>query len=115
MKKTFIPLTIGGGLRNLSQVNDCFAIGADKILLNTAIRKDKKFVKDCIKKYGSQAVLCGIDFKLEKDNFYTYTENGKEKFSSLKTYFISKKYENCELFLTSIDRDGTGFGYEKKF
>ena len=115
MKKTFIPLTIGGGLRNLSQVNDCFAIGADKILLNTAIRKDKKFVKDCIKKYGSQAVLCGIDFKLEKDNFYTYTENGKEKFFSLKKHILlAKNMKIGELFLTSIDRDGTGFGYEKK-
>jgi cyclase len=116
MKNTFIPLTIGGGLRNLSQVNECFAIGADKILLNTAIRKDKKFVKDCIKKFGSQAILCGIDFKLEKDNFYTYTGNGKEKFFSLKKHItLAKNIKIGELFLTSIDRDGTGFGYEKKF
>ena len=115
MKKTFIPLTIGGGLRNLSQVNDCFAIGADKILLNTAIRKDKKFVKNCVKKFGSQAILCGIDFKLEKNNFYTYTNNGKEKFCLLSEHIsLAKKLKFGELFITSIDRDGTGFGYESR-
>ena len=56
MKKTFIPLTIGGGLRSLGNVSECFKIGADKILLNTSI-SDKNFVKKCVKKYGSQAII----------------------------------------------------------
>jgi len=115
MKNTFIPLIIGGGLREINQVDECFKIGADKILLNTAIRKNKKFIKQCINKFGSQAVLCGVDFKLEKKNFYTYTNNGEKKFCLLSEHiFLANKLKFGELFLTSIDRDGTGFGFESK-
>ena len=112
MKKTFIPLTIGGGLRSLDHVNECFKIGADKILLNTSIT-NKNFVKKCIKKYGSQATICGIDFKYEKRKYFSYIANGTKKYLEVKDHIkIANSLKFGEIFLTSIDRDGTGFGYD---
>ena len=84
MSKTFIPLTIGGGLRHINHAKECFKIGADKILLNSSIEKDRKFINQCVKKFGSQAILCGIDFKRENNEFYTYVSNGSKKFCKLK-------------------------------
>tara|TARA_A100001015_G_C15037390_1_gene737185 strand:- start:3471 stop:4247 length:777 start_codon:yes stop_codon:yes gene_type:complete len=112
MKKTFIPLTIGGGLRSLGNVSECFKIGADKILLNTSI-SDKNFVKKCVKKYGSQAIICGIDFKFEKRKYFSYVANGTKKYLEVKDHVkIANSLKFGEIFLTSIDRDGTGFGYD---
>ena len=56
MKKTFIPLTVGGGLTNLDQIDECFKLGADKIVLNTSIKNNPNFINQCSKKYGAQAV-----------------------------------------------------------
>ena len=111
MKKTFIPLTIGGGLRSLGNVSECFKIGADKILLNTSI-SDKNFVKKCVKKYGSQAIICGIDFKFEKKKYFSYVANGTKKYLEVKDHVKIANSLKFEKFLTSIDRDGTGFGYD---
>ena len=112
MKKTFIPLTIGGGLRSLGNVSECFKIGADKILLNTSI-SDKNFVKKCVKKYGSQAIICGIVFKFEKKKYFSYVANGTKKYLEVKDHVkIANSLKFGEIFLTSIDRDGTGFGYD---
>ena len=112
MKKTFIPLTLGGGLRNLKNVNDCFNIGADKILLNSSI-DNKNFVRKCVKKYGSQAIICGIDFKFEKNRYFSYINNSTKKYLEIKDHInLAKSLKFGEIFLTSIDRDGTGFGYD---
>ena len=74
MKKTFIPLTIGGGLRTMTQVNECFKIGADKIILNSSIKENKNLIKLCVEKFGSQAVILGIDFKEHNNEFYSYVK-----------------------------------------
>jgi cyclase len=115
MEKTFVPLTIGGGLTNLKQVQDCFKIGADKIILNSVIKKNQKFIKSCVNKFGSQAVLIGIDFKKEGNNFFSYLDNGKNKFIEVSKHLkIVNKLKCGEVFLVSMDQDGTGFGFEKR-
>ena len=114
MEKTFVPLTVGGGLSSISQVQECFKIGADKIILNSAIKDNKKLFKDCVIKFGSQAVIMGIDFKKSGTKFYSYINNGKNKFLEIEKHLnIAKKLKCGEIFLGSIDRDGTGFGFEK--
>tara|TARA_B100000787_G_scaffold169982_1_gene163263 strand:- start:2333 stop:3100 length:768 start_codon:yes stop_codon:yes gene_type:complete len=114
MRKTFVPLTIGGGLRNLSQVLECFKIGADKIVLNSAIADNSSFVKNCVNKFGSQAIIAGVDFKIQESKYYSYINNGQKKYLELNKHFkIIKKLKYGEVFLTSIDKDGTGFGFEK--
>ena len=117
MKKTFIPLTIGGGLTKISQVDECFNIGADKVLLNSVLSNNVNFVKKCTQKYGAQSISIGIDFKFDnkKSKYYSFINNGKKTFLQLEEHFkIINKINFGELILTSIDRDGTGFGFDEK-
>ena len=122
MKKTFIPLTVGGGLTNLDQIDECFKLGADKIVLNTSIKNNPNFINQCSKKYGAQAVSIGIDFRKltnakndNKFNYFSFVNNGKDKFLSLNEHIkLIKKLNFGELMLTSIDMDGTGFGFDSR-
>ena len=64
-------------------------------------------------KYGSQAIICGIDFKFEKKKYFSYVANGTKKYLEVKDHVkIANSLKFGEIFLTSIDRDGTGFGYD---
>ena len=113
-EKTFIPLTIGGGINTLEKVKQCFSLGAEKILFNTFI-KDKKLIESCINQYGSQAIICSIDYKTIKDKLITYTDNGEKEFLKVKQHIIlGKKMKFGEIFINNIDRDGTGFGLDGK-
>lgn len=119
MKKTFIPLTIGGGLTNLTQIDECFKLGADKVILNSAVKNNPNLVNQCSKKYGAQAISIGVDFRSFnndiKSKYFSFVNNGKEKFLSLKEHIkLIKKMSFGELMLTSIDMDGTGFGFDVK-
>jgi len=122
MKKTFIPLTIGGGLTNLDQVDECFKLGADKIVLNSSIKNNSNLINQCSKKYGAQAVSIGIDFRKlsnvnnnNKSKYFSFINNGNDKFMSLNKHIkLIKKLNFGELMLTSIDMDGTGFGFDYK-
>lgn len=121
MKKTFIPLTIGGGLTNLEQIDECFELGADKIILTSAVKTYPDLINSCSSKYGAQAVSVGIDFKKiyvgnkNKESYYfSYINNGKDKFMSLNEHIkFIKRFKFGELIMTSIDMDGTGFGFDK--
>tara|TARA_B100000674_G_scaffold495568_1_gene523360 strand:+ start:115 stop:909 length:795 start_codon:yes stop_codon:yes gene_type:complete len=122
MRKTFIPLTIGGGLTNLDQVDECFKLGADKVVLNTSIKSNPNLIYECSKKYGAQAISIGIDFRKlnnsknnNKFNYFSFINNGNDKFMSLNEHIkLIKKFNFGELMLTSIDMDGTGFGFDYK-
>ena len=116
MKKTFIPLTIGGGLTQIYQVDECFKLGADKILFNSILSKNINLIKNCTKKYGAQSVSIGIDFKFDdKKKYYSYIDNGNKSFLKLDNHLkLIKKINFGELILTSIDKDGTGFGFDEK-
>ena len=114
MEKTFVPLTIGGGLRSLKQVQECFKIGADKILFNSAIKENKKLINSSVTKFGSQAVIIGIDFKKYGKDYHSFINNGKNKFLDIKKHLQIAETLKCgEIFLCSMDQDGTGFGFEK--
>jgi len=113
-EKTFIPLTIGGGINSLEKVKQCFSLGAEKVLFNTSI-KDKKLIKLCVNQYGSQAIICSIDYKTIKDKLVTYTDNGDKEFLNVKQHInLGKKLKFGEIFINNIDRDGTGFGLDGK-
>lgn len=113
MKGIFVPLTIGGGIYDISSARKCFEIGADKILLNTSIINDPDFVKDCILKFGSQAVVGSIDVRKKNDIFETYINNG-EIFSNNLFDHLRKieKLKLGEVLVNNIDRDGTGTGFD---
>jgi len=112
VEDVFIPICAGGGIRCMKDAEKLFENGADKIILNTIIYENKDLVHDLIKKYGSQSVVASVDYK---DN-NVFINNGMQKLAVNLHDYISY-IENIgvgELFLNSIENDGTGFGYDLK-
>jgi cyclase len=109
MKKTFCPLTVGGGLESINQVIDCFNIGADKVLFNTAAIVCPEVVKDTISKFGSQAVIGSIDYKNDQS---TWIKNGYENCTNTSKHIQTLINLNVgEILLNNMDADGTGQGF----
>ncbi len=113
MEKIFVPLTLGGGIRDIEDVSKFFHLGADKVSLNWAIGNNPSLISEISRIYGSQAVVVSIDVKNTSEGFCVFLDNGENVFGSLSE--VSQKAENLgagELLITSIDRDGTGFGLD---
>jgi cyclase len=111
IRKTFIPVTLGGNIYCIEQVKKCFEIGADKIIITSGIT-NKDLIKKIISTYGSQALICGIDIKVENKKIFSYIKNGEIKFMELNQHInLAKKLKFGELFINSIDKDGTGTGF----
>ena len=113
-KKCFVPLTVGGGVRNIEDINKLLNCGADKVSINTAAVKDSNVVLESSKKFGSQCIVVAIDAKKNGDKWDVYTHGGRNN-SGLDALEFAKKMEDSgagELLVTSMDRDGTQIGYD---
>jgi cyclase len=110
----FIPIAAGGGIRTLDDAKLLFDSGADKIVLNTILYKNKELVKQLVKQYGSQSIVASIDYRLANNIYEVYINDGSEKLDiNLFEYLASLEALNIgEVYLNSIDQDGTGFGYD---
>lgn len=112
----FMPLTIGGGVRRMEEVDKLFEIGADKVCINTAAVKNPEFITEIARKYGSQAVVVSIDAKKVADKYKTFTSSGKED-TEYQAVEFAQKAESLgagEILLNSIDNDGLTNGYDIK-
>jgi len=114
-KKIFIPLTVGGGLRTIEDINTVLRAGADKVALNTAAIKDPEFIKEASKKFGSSTIVISIEAIKQPDGKYlAFTENARG-FTGVDVFEWAKKVEELgagEILLTSVDKEGTGLGYD---
>ena len=113
-KKCFVPLTVGGGVRSIEDINKLLNCGADKVSINTAAVQDSNVVLESSKKFGSQCIVVAIDAKKNGDKWDVYTHGGRNN-SGLDALEFSKKMEDSgagELLVTSMDRDGTQIGYD---
>ena len=110
---TFIPVAAGGGIRTLQDAEKLFKSGADKIVLNSSLYNNEKLIKDLVKMYGSQSIVASIDYKIG-GNIEVYIGDGTEKIPlSFEDFLLKiKDLEIGEIYLNSIERDGTGFGYD---
>ncbi|MBN2735021.1 MAG: imidazole glycerol phosphate synthase subunit HisF [Methanomicrobiaceae archaeon] len=119
IKKTsqeiFIPLTVGGGLRTVEDIQKVLRAGADKVALNTSAINNPSLIKDAANKFGSSTIVVSIAAKKKNSGEYeAYTDNGREK-TGVNVVDWAKKAEEKgagEIYLMSIDRDGTGLGYD---
>ena len=115
VKKCFMPVAVGGGIRKIDQARSLFDNGADKIVMGNAFYKNHRLVSQLVKKYGSQSIIASIDFKKTNNNeFNVFLEYGVKP-SSLNISQAVKMVENLgagEIYLTSIERDGTGMGFD---
>lgn len=114
-ENVFIPIAAGGGINSIAEAEILFKQGADKIVLNTLLIKNPKNVAQLIEKYGSQSIIASIDYKKNANGTNeVFTENGNTKIDLSLPEYISY-LENLgvgEIYLNSIDKDGTGFGYD---
>ncbi len=119
VKKTaenvFMPLTVGGGIRNLHDIRELLKAGADKISINTAAVENPEFIKLAAKKFGSQCIVVAIDAKkCDKNKWEVYTYGGRKP-TNIDAVKWAKKVEKLgagEILLTSMDKDGTKNGYD---
>jgi cyclase len=113
-RRAFIPLTVGGGVRSVSEMRDVLRAGADKVSLNTAAVADPALVGRCATRFGSQAVVVAIDAARTGDGWDVVVKGGRER-TGLDALAWAERAVGLgagELLVTSIDRDGTGSGYD---
>jgi len=111
----FMPLTVGGGVRNLEDIRRLLLAGADKVSINTAAVKDPDFVRAAAEKFGSQCIVVAIDAKRDgQGGFAVFTHGGRNP-AGLEAVAWARRMVDCgagEILLTSMDRDGTRAGYD---
>jgi len=115
-KKCFVPLTVGGGVRSVEDINKLLNCGADKVSINTAAVENPKVIEESSKKFGSQCIVVAIDAKKKNDKWEIFTHGGRNN-SGINALEFAKKMENSgagELLVTSMDRDGTQVGYDNE-
>ena len=115
-KKCFVPLTVGGGVRTVEDINKLLNCGADKVSINTAAVENPRVIEESSKKFGSQCIVVAIDAKKKNDKWEIFTHGGRNN-SGINALEFAKKMENSgagELLVTSMDRDGTQAGYDNE-
>jgi imidazole glycerol-phosphate synthase subunit HisF len=116
-KTCFIPLTFGGNIRSIEEIRKRLKLGADKVIINTATVENPSFITEGADKFGSQCIVVAIDVKTNKKGEYeVYSHHGK-KATGKDPIEWAKEVEKLgagEIFLNSIDRDGTAQGYDIK-
>jgi imidazole glycerol-phosphate synthase subunit HisF len=111
----FVPLTVGGGIRDLDQIKRLLWAGADKVTINTAAFDEPSLVREAAQRFGSQCIVAAIDFRRLSDGRYEcYSHCGSKPTgrSPLDWAIEVETLGAGEILLTSIERDGTMEGYE---
>ncbi|MEC7881193.1 MAG: imidazole glycerol phosphate synthase subunit HisF [Chloroflexota bacterium] len=112
--EVFIPLTVGGGIRNIGNISELLYAGADKISINTAAIENPDLIRDSSDKFGSQCIVVAIDAKKVKSGWNVFTYGGRND-TGIDVIEWAKKcvdYGAGEILLTSMDMDGNKKGYD---
>lgn len=113
-KEVFIPITIGGGIREMGDIDKALKAGADKIALNTQAIKTPNIIKEASRIYGSQCIVGSIEAKKKGNTWEAYVDNGREE-TGVDVLEWAQRLEELgagELMLTSIDQEGTKKGFD---
>jgi imidazole glycerol-phosphate synthase subunit HisF len=114
-EQCFMPLTVGGGVRNVEDIRKLLLAGADKTSINTAAVSRPDFVREAAEKFGSQCVVVAIDAKrVGPDRWEVFTHGGRTATGIEATGWAQRmaKLGAGEILLTSMDRDGTKSGFD---
>lgn len=113
--EAFIPLSYGGGIKNIELADEIFSIGVEKVIINSELYTDYKVLGDISKRYGRQAVVASIDYRYRDNRFVCVSKGGLEE----QEIDLFKHMQNCidagagELLLQAIDRDGVWKGLDR--
>ncbi|MBI1195300.1 MAG: imidazole glycerol phosphate synthase subunit HisF [Gammaproteobacteria bacterium] len=112
--QVFIPLTVGGGIRELADIRRMLNAGADKVAINTAAIHNPDFVRAAADRFGVQCIVVAIDAKRVDDHWEIFTHGGR-KATGIDAVDWARRMTELgagEILLTSMDRDGTRDGYD---
>jgi cyclase len=113
--QVFIPLTVGGGVRQVEDVRNLLNAGADKVSINTSAVLNPQLVADAAGRYGSQCIVVAIDAKQVQPGHWEVFTHGGRQATGLDVVEWAKKMQALgagEILLTSMDRDGSKIGYD---
>ena len=114
-EEIFIPLTVGGGIRNLADARLLLNSGADKVAMNTAALSNPTLIRELSSVYGSQCVVLSVEAKsVSENNWEAYTNNGRERTGKKVLHWVEQAVDFGvgEILLTSVDREGTRRGLD---
>ena len=113
-KETFVPITIGGGVKTIFDIKDALSAGADKIAINTQAVKNIGFIKEAVEIFGSQAIVGSIVAREHRDTWEVFVDNAKHR-TRKNVLEWAKELELAgvgEIMITSIDNDGRQKGFD---
>lgn len=116
-EKCFIPLTVGGGIRNVDNMRTMLHAGADKVGVNTAAIYNPELINEGAHAFGSQCIVLAMDAKRESNGKWgLYTHGGRKPVGKDAVEWAKEVYDRGagEILLTSMDADGTKDGYDKE-
>ena len=114
-KEVFIPLTVGGGIRELNDIYKLLNVGCDKVSINSAAVKRPEFIDEGAKRFGSQCIVTAIDVKLVAPNKWNVFVAGGRKDTGIDAIEWAREVVDRgagEILLTSMDSDGTKAGFD---
>jgi imidazole glycerol-phosphate synthase subunit HisF len=114
-KESFIPLTVGGGIRTIDDIREVLRAGADKVAINTAAIRRPSFLREASTKFGSSTIVVAIEAIRQADGRYlAFVDNGREH-TGIEVVEWAKNVEELgagEIVITSVDQEGAGKGYD---
>ncbi len=113
-KEIFIPLTVGGGIRTIKDIERILTLGADKISINSGAIKNPSLIKKAANIFGSSTIVVTIEAKLIDNNYYAFSENGRNNSSKIVLNWIEEiqSLGAGEINITFIDYEGLGTGFD---
>jgi len=108
----FAPISAGGGIRSSEDAERLFNSGADKVVLNRAIYEDPQLIHDITAKWGRQSTVGSVDARKIGDSFGFFSEGGRTEHMATAVTSILEEKAVGEIYLTSIEKDGTGQGLD---
>jgi imidazole glycerol-phosphate synthase subunit HisF len=115
-KEIFVPVTVGGGIKTVTDVKEILKSGADKVAVNTAAVRRKNLIKEISEEIGKQSLIISIQAKKRQDKWEVFTESGKQSTGIDLVDWVSEVIGlgAGEILLTSIDKEGTQSGFDLK-
>ena len=113
-EEVFIPLTVGGGIKSIDNIQNLLKAGADKVSINSAAITDPNIIKKSSNYFGSQCIVVAVDVKKNKNSWLVYSHGGTKN-TGIDAIEWLRKVEQLgagEILLTSMDRDGTKLGFD---
>jgi len=114
--EVFIPLTVGGGISSIENIQALLKAGADKVSINSAAIKNPYIIKEASEYFGNQCIVVAVDAKKHNNDWFVYSHGGTKKTDLLALNWIEKvqNFGAGEILLTSMDKDGTKSGFDNE-